>query len=469
VSGALAQDLAAALERAGAPLASTAGERIAPDAILRAATRVAASLQGSGVRPDEPVLVTIGNRPADRGALLGIWSAGAVAVPVHVSAAPGTRRSLSDATSARFLADQDEVCTIGATPPPERPMLSGAALVIFTSGSTGRPKGVVIGHDRFLGKLAVLDRLLRLGREDVVVVPLQLTFIFGLWVNMLTLRSGASLVLAPKFSAETLVAALEGGGTVLAAVPTMLRALVSAVPRPAPALRSILSGGEALGTALAGALGRALPGAGLYDLYGLTETGSCDFCLAPADQPEGSGSLGSPTDGVSFRLAHESGRPALVGSPGELRIRTPYGMLGYLDDEALTVASFSEGYFRTGDLARMRPDGRVALVGRSKEIIVRGGNKIAPLEIDNLLGSHPGVAAALCAGVPDPRLGEAIHAVVVLKPGVELTGRALRQWALERIERYKVPDVIHIRDALPLGSTGKASRSALTTMLAAGV
>jgi long-chain acyl-CoA synthetase len=144
-------------------------------------------------------------------------------------------------------------------------------------------------------------------------------------------------------------------------------------------------------------------------------------------------------------------------------------MLGYLDDEALTVASFSEGYFRTGDLARMRPDGRVALVGRSKEIIVRGGNKIAPLEIDNLLGSHPGVAAALCAGVPDPRLGEAIHAVVVLKPGVELTGRALRQWALERIERYKVPDVIHIRDALPLGSTGKASRSALATMLAAGV
>ena len=106
------------------------------------------------------------------------------------------------------------------------------------------------------------------------------------------------------------------------------------------------------------------------------------------------------------------------------------------------------------------------LVGRSKEIIVRGGNKIAPLEIDNLPSSHPDVAAALCASVPDARLGEAIHAVVVPKPGSQLCAEALRQWASERIEPYKVPDAIHVRDALPVGPTGKASRSALSTLLA---
>jgi acyl-CoA synthetase (AMP-forming)/AMP-acid ligase II len=141
-------------------------------------------------------------------------------------------------------------------------------------------------------------------------------------------------------------------------------------------------------------------------------------------------------------------------------------MLGYLDDEPLTASAFSGGFFRTGDIARLRPDGRVELVGRSKEIIVRGGNKIAPLEIDNLLCAHPEIAGALCAGVPDPRLGEAIHAVVVLKPGSRLTGEALRRWASERTERYKVPDAIHVREALPVGNTGKASRSAVSMMFA---
>ena len=114
---------------------------------------------------------------------------------------------------------------------------------------------------------------------------------------------------------------------------------------------------------------------------------------------------------------------------GELAIRTPFGMLGYLDDPALTGGSFSEGYLRTGDLARLRPDGRVEIVGRLKDIISRGGNKIAPAEIDALLGSHPDVAAALCAGVPDPRLGEAIHAVVVPRANAALTPEALRRWA----------------------------------------
>ena len=107
------------------------------------------------------------------------------------------------------------------------------------------------------------------------------------------------------------------------------------------------------------------------------------------------------------------------GAQGELAIRTPFGMLGYLDDPALTAASFSDGYLRTGDLARLRPDGRVEIVGRLKDIIARAGNKIAPAEIDALLSSHPDVAAALCAGVPDPRLGEAIHAVVVPKANAD--------------------------------------------------
>ena len=257
---------------------------------------------------------------------------------------------------------------------------------------------------------------------------------------------------------------LGDGATVLAAVPTMLRSMLAAGAIAAPALRTILAGGETLGTALGGSLRAALPQAGVYDLYGLTETGSCDFCLPPAEQIDGAGCIGRPTEQVAFRLVGDDGRPVPDGAQGELAIRTPFGMLGYLDDPASTAASFSDGYFHTGDLARLRPDGRVEIVGRLKDIVSRGGNKIAPAEIDALLGSHPDVAAALCAGVPDPRLGEAIHAVVVPRANADLTPEALRRWAAERIERYKVPDAIYLRDALPLGSTGKVRRAGVAEL-----
>jgi long-chain acyl-CoA synthetase len=238
----------------------------------------------------------------------------------------------------------------------------------------------------------------------------------------------------------------------------MLRAMAGGRPQASP-LRMILTGGEPLPVALGEDLRGWVPRAGIYDLYGLTETGSCDFCLPPAGCDRGAGSIGRPTEQVDFRIMGEDGRPAPESAAGELCIRTPFGMLGYLDDPALTAGSFSEGYFRTGDLARLRPDGRVEIVGRLKDIISRGGNKIAPAELDAVLCAHPGVAAALCAGVPDARLGEAIHAIVVPKPDAALTPEALRCWAAERVEKYKVPDAIHIRDALPLGPTGKLQRA----------
>jgi acyl-CoA synthetase (AMP-forming)/AMP-acid ligase II len=368
---------------------------------------------------------------------------------------------------ARFRVVCGHVDHITEAPPPARELLREAALVIFTSGSTGTPKGVVIGHQRLAAKLGVLDRLLGLSTQDRVVVPLQLTFIFGIWVSLLSLHRGARLVLIPKFTAQTLAQSLAGGGTVLAAVPSMLRAMVGANVQ-APALRTILTGGEMLPAALGESLRAAAPRAGIYDLYGLTETGSCDFCLLPHERGGGSGSIGRPTEGVGFCILGEDGRRTADGIAGELCIRSPYGMLGYLDNPALTASSFCDGYFRTGDLARLRADGRIEIVGRLKDIISRGANKIAPAELDALLSSHPGVAAALTAGVPDERLGEAIWAIVVPKLGAELTAETLRGWAAERIERYKVPDRIVFRDALPVGPTGKLQRSGVAPAVLSG-
>jgi long-chain acyl-CoA synthetase len=466
VTGALANYLQQALARSPAALAGADGA-VLPEHLIAQAQAIAGALSAAGIAPAEPVLAVTANRPADLATMLGIWLAGGVVVPLHADAAAATADGLQRAVGARLRVAPGRIDAVADTPPPERDLLRGAALVIFTSGSTGRPKGVVIGHDRLAAKLAVLDRLLDLSAQDKVVVPLQLTFIFGIWVSLLALHRGARLVLVPKFTPEALARALGRDGTVLAAVPTMLRAMTAA-RLEAAALRAILTGGELLPAALGEGVRAAFPRAGIWDLYGLTETGSCDFCLPAAGRDAGAGSIGRPTEGVAFRVIGEDGRPAPDGATGELAIRTPFGMLGYLDDPALTAASFRDGYFGTGDLARVRSDGRVEIAGRLKDIISRGGNKIAPAEIDALLCAHPGVAAALTAGVPDERLGEAIWAIVVPEPGAALTADALRAWAAERIERYKVPDAIHFRDALPLGPTGKVQRAGVARAARSG-
>jgi len=461
MSGALAEILRDALKPAGHAVASTSGESQHADSLLALAGRVRHALAERQVAPHEPVHVSIGNRPSDLGALLGIWQAGAVAVPIHASAAASTTARVQRISRARFLLDGDRLDAIGEEPPPDRALLRDAALVIFTSGSTGDPKGVVIGHRRLADKLAVLDRLLNIAPNDVVLLPLQLIFIFGLWVSLLTLMKGARLILVPKFTEEAMARGLAEA-TVLAGVPSMFRILLSYPDVTAPKLRAMLSGGEVLAPALAHAMARLAPAA-IHDLYGLTETGSCDFHLGPAGQPHGFGTIGYPTGGVAFRIARD-GAAAAAGEAGELQIRTPFGMLGYLDNPALTEAAFDGGYFKTGDLARMTADGAVALIGRAKDIISRGGNKIAPLEIDNLLTEHPEIAAALCAGVADERLGEVIHAVIVTRAGARLDAKTLRDWLLARTERFKVPDVFHFRDVLPSGSSGKADRRAVAQL-----
>src|SRR5262249_26253845 len=153
---------------------------------------------------------------------------------------------------------------LASTRPPERALLRSAALVIFTSGSTGEPKGVVIGHNAFAEKLAALDRLLGLRPGDVVLVPLQLTFIFGLWVSLLTIVKGARLVLVPKFSRDAIAQGLEDA-TVLAGVPSMFRTLLADGAPDAPELRMILTGGEILSPKLAEAM-RRFSGTTIYDL-----------------------------------------------------------------------------------------------------------------------------------------------------------------------------------------------------------
>lgn len=201
------------------------------------------------------MLVSVGNRAADFAALLGTWRAGAVAVPVHSTTPGRVLESLREATGVRLVLDgaTGEAARVADRPPPGRALLDGAALVIFTSGSTGAPKGVVIGHGRLAGKLDVLRSVLGIAHGPHTLLPLQVTFIFGIWVSLVTVLAGGRLTMMPKFTPAEARAALGSGVTTAAFVPTMLRALFSeaAPPPAAPDLTRILTGGEPLGRAWA--------------------------------------------------------------------------------------------------------------------------------------------------------------------------------------------------------------------------
>jgi long-chain acyl-CoA synthetase len=325
----------------------------------------------------------------------------------------------------------------------------------------------VLSHRAFVGKLQAIDTLLRFSRSTRMLLVLQITFSFGIWVSLLTLIKGGVLLMHPRFDAEAILrAAAAQAATDSAFVPTMLRQFLLDSSTAGPLigdsrLHRIIAGGEPLGRQLSQQLFALFPKVDIADVYGLTETCTSDFVLMPDEHRLYGGSIGRPTPGVSFRIADDQGRSVVMNEIGELLIRTPFIMNGYLDQPELSNAALCQEFLRTGDLARLRPDGMVELVGRSKELIVRGGTKVSPLELDQLLASHPCVAAALTVGVTYPVLGERTHALIVPREHENVEEAALRQWISERVEKFKRPDFYHFGSSLPTGRTGKVDRTAL--------
>jgi acyl-CoA synthetase (AMP-forming)/AMP-acid ligase II len=345
---------------------------------------------------------------------------------------------------------------------PHMPGVDDVALILHTSGSTGRPKRVPLTHTNLSISAGNVARSYALGPEDVALCVMPLFHVHGLVASTLaTLATGGTVVVPGKFNPLAFWRiAKDCGVTWYSAVPTIHQLLVSRVdpgaakPAGAETLRFVRSCSASLAPQLMHDL-EARFGAPVLEAYGMTEAA---HQMASNPLPPGirvPGSVGRGTD-VLISIMDDSGRHLPPGERGEVVIQGPNVIGGYENNPEANAASFTEGWFRTGDQGYLDAAGYLMLVGRLKELINRGGEKISPREIDEVLLAHPSVAEAVCFGVPHPTWGEEVAAAVVLREAV--TEADLLGYCRERLADYKRPKQIHVTDAIPRTATGKIQR-----------
>jgi long-chain acyl-CoA synthetase len=331
------------------------------------------------------------------------------------------------------------------------------AVILYTSGTTGRPKGAELTHRNLgLNTRAVIAEL-GIGAEDVLLGTLPLFHSFG---QTCTLNSsiavGARLALLTRFDAEAAIELVDREGvTILMGVPTMLAGIAAAAADhgPFPGLRIVASGGAPLPREQAENFER-VTGNPVLDTWGLSETSPAATLNRPGATR--AGSVGRPIEGVEVRAVGDGGEGLPAGETGQLAIRGHNVMKGYWRRPEATAAAITpEGWFLTGDLGRVDDDGYVYVIGRLKDMIIRGGLNVYPREVEEVLHRHPAVSEAAIVGVPDERLGEEVGAAVVLAPGTAAAPEELRDWLKERVAPFKYPRHVWMLDELPKGPTGK--------------
>ena len=343
------------------------------------------------------------------------------------------------------------------------------AALVYTTGTTsatGAPKGVMLSHRNLLFVAAVSSRLRGLVPSDRAYGVLPITHVYGLTSVMLgTLYAGACLYLCPRFTPEALLAALHDHQlTIVQGVPAMYAKLLEklgSLDAPLPnQLRFAYAGGSPLSPSLKARVERVL-GVPLHNGYGLTETAPT-VSQTRLDQPRSDNSVGQPIPGVQARVVDAHGEQVAPGVDGQLWVRGPNVMLGYYREPQLTAACMRDGgWFDTGDLARSDADGALFIVGRSKELIIRAGFNVYPLEVETVLNAHPGVTQSAVVGRPGAQGDEDVVAYIELDARHPVTLEALDAWLAQHLAPYKRPAEIIVMDALPAAATGKILKAKL--------
>jgi long-chain acyl-CoA synthetase len=420
----------------------------------------ARALATRGTVPGDRIALALPNSWAFVVALLGALKRGLTVAPLNPQ--------LTGAENQRIVADLKPVLVVDRVDAAEGAWdtvePSTAAIVLYTSGSTGRPKGALLSHAATAWANRSWADMMGLTPHDRVLGVLPFPHSYGLNGALLApLITGAAVVMVERFSPEAVVAALRHHRvTVLPAVATMYSRLLASPALDGADFSSVrlaLSGAAPCPWDLAEHW-RRRTGVRILRGFGMTELFRPISYTAddPRDFPDAIGRL---LPGVEGRVVDDEGAPLASGEIGELWLKTPAVMDGYLDAEEETRAVIVDGWFRTGDLATITPESFVRIVGRKKELILRGGYSIHPQEVEATLLTHPDVLDAAVVGLPHDDLGEEVAAFVTLKPGAAATVETLSTWCRARLAAYKCPRRIDLRDTLPKGPTGKILKTQL--------
>lgn len=347
-----------------------------------------------------------------------------------------------------------------AAPKPANPTVT----ILYTSGTTGRPKGVVLSQENLLSNVRGCIEHFGFGPRHKVLGILPLFHTFALTTTLaLPAVAGATTVLSPRFDPAAVLRAIgEQGITTLVAVPSMYRAMLRSLEQAEAELSSLelpISGGEPLGEDCREAY-REKYGVTLLEGYGLTETSPVISANAPGAVR--GGTVGRALSNLEVRVADEEGQDAGINVDGEIWVRGPSVMVGYLNlpEESGDVMT-GNGFLKTGDMGRIDHDGYLKITGRKREMIISAGENVFPREVEEALLRHEDVAEAAVIGIPHKLRGEAPKAFVILREGAETTADELKAFCREHIARYKVPAEIEFRREFPYSPTGKVLKQQL--------
>jgi long-chain acyl-CoA synthetase len=453
------------------------------------ARRVASLLADKGVGPGDRVGLVLPNVPAFPVLFYGALAVGAVVVPMNPLLKGREVKYYLEDSGAKVVfawkdmaeeagkgADAVGIECIRVDPADFTDLLAqhepnpdvierdddDTVVLLYTSGTTGQPKGAELTHANMITNAATsAETLVELTEDDVVMGCLPLFHCFGLTCGLnAAVLTGACLTLIPRFDAKK---ALEVVGrdhvTVFEGVPTMYAGMLH-VEGPEnydmSSLRTCISGGSAMPVEVMKNFEKTFDCI-VLEGYGLSETSP----VASFNQPDierKPGSIGVPVRGVEMKLVDDDGKDVEEGEVGEIAIRGENVMKGYWERPEDTEKAVSDGWFRTGDMARQDEDGYFFIVDRKKDLIIRGGYNVYPREVEEALYEHEGVAEVAVIGIKDDDLGEEVGAAVALKDGYDVDGEELQAFAKERLAAYKYPRAVWIVEELPKGPTGKILR-----------
>jgi long-chain acyl-CoA synthetase len=464
-------------------------------AFLGAVRAAATRLSEHGLRAGEVMAVMLPNRLELIVVLFAAWRLGAAVTPVNPTLTESEAQfQIADAGASVVVGERSrsalvtlDVADLGPTAPDPGPAdlepadlgpgtsdlgaeLSATApdddalaLLIYTSGTTGRPKGVMLDHANIRAMCDMIIDGLGLDHTEHSLVVLPLFHVNGIIVSVLSpLLAGGRATVAGRFRPESFFEIVERvRPTYFSAVPAIYAMLTALPPEVVPdtgSLRRVICGAAPMPAELIARF-EARYQVPIFEGYGLSE-GTCASTLNPTAGPRKPGTVGIPLPGQQVALMDPEGRIVTDG-PGEVVIKGPNVMRGYLNRPEETARTIIDGWLHTGDVGRFDADGYLILVDRIKDLIIRGGENLYPKEIENALHSHPAVVEAAVVGAPHPVFGEEPVAYLALYPGAQVTAEELLEHCRKQLARVKLPTRITIVDVLPKNPVGKIDKPAL--------